>query len=197
LIGMRQSFDAQPDFEVIGSTTCPDTAVRLAATLQPDVAVLDMPARGMLPSAARRIAASCPEIRLVVLAASEHDDALREAASSAHGYALKSLSAAQLRAVTATVAGGGRYVAPDLTGNALEGTREAANSPVPLSRLTKRERAILQLVTRGLTNQEIGAQLNLAEKTVKHYLSSVLQKLGVRNRVEAALLAARSKRKRR
>jgi DNA-binding NarL/FixJ family response regulator len=113
-------------------------------------------------------------------------------AAGARGYVLKGVGAHDLLSVVRTVAAGGSYVSPSLAGRLLlamkaKGAEAAAKSP--LETLTEREEDILRLVAGGKSNKEVGRDLGLQEKTVKHYMTSILQKLQVRNRTEAALLA--------
>ncbi len=108
--------------------------------------------------------------------------------AGAHGYVLKGVSASELRAITRRVAEGEAYVTPALAAELLT---EFSRPPVPdsLSDLTARESEVLKLLSQGLTNREIGEHLHLAEKTIKHHMSNILQKLHVRTRTEAALMA--------
>jgi DNA-binding NarL/FixJ family response regulator len=120
----------------------------------------------------------------------DEDDLLAAMKAGASGYVLKGVSARQLVEVLHAAARGEVYVAPSLAGTLLrEMTRPRPADP--LAELTGRERDVLELVASGLGNQEIGAQLGLAEKTIKHYMTNILTKLQVRRRVEAALLAAK------
>jgi DNA-binding NarL/FixJ family response regulator len=124
-----------------------------------------------------------------MLTVSEDQDSLLNALKAgARGYILKGVSARDLVNAVRTVGGGDVYISPMLAGSLLF---EMAydNDVDPINSLTKHERDILNLVAKGLTNREIGEQLSLAEKTIKHYMTNVLQKLQVRSRVEAALLA--------
>jgi DNA-binding NarL/FixJ family response regulator len=103
---------------------------------------------------------------------------------------LKGVSARELASVVRSVSAGEVYVAPSLAFGLLREMSKARPSD-PLAELTTRERQVLELVASGLSNQEIGVKLGLAEKTIKHYMTNILTKLQVRSRVEAALLAAR------
>jgi DNA-binding NarL/FixJ family response regulator len=113
--------------------------------------------------------------------------------AGAHGYALKGVGASELVDIVRTVASGGSFVSPTLAARLLKAMQDpdrrdrlARNA---LASLAPREEQILELVAKGLSNKEVARQLDLQEKTVKHYMTSILQKLHVRNRVEAALLA--------
>ena len=109
--------------------------------------------------------------------------------AGARGYVLKGVTARDLANAVRVVAGGDIYISPALAGGILFELTAAKQDDDPLTTLTDRERDILSLVAEGLTNREIGENLHLAEKTIKHYMTNVLQKLHVRSRVEAALLA--------
>jgi DNA-binding NarL/FixJ family response regulator len=108
--------------------------------------------------------------------------------AGAKGYVLKGVAGRELRAILKSIHAGGTYLAPGLAYGAL---RELSRPKTanPIDELTSREREVLALVASGLSNAEIGGRLGLAEKTVKHYMTSILGKLGVSSRVEAALLA--------
>ena len=126
-----------------------------------------------------------------MLTVSEDQDKLLGAfKAGARSYVLKGVSAQELARVVRATAAGDAYVSPSLASEMLITlTRERA--PDPLQELTSREREILGLIGTGLTNREIGQRLSLSEKTIKHYVTNVLQKLQVRSRVEAALYASR------
>lgn len=109
--------------------------------------------------------------------------------AGARGYVLKGVTARDLANAVRVVAGGDIYISPALAGGILFELTANKQAHDPLTTLTDREREILQLVAEGLINREIGERLHLAEKTIKHYMTNVLQKLQVRSRVEAALLA--------
>ena len=192
LEGVVGSLRAAGDLEVLGAASDAEGALRLAREHLPDVALLDVTMPGGGLAAARDISAVCPATRIVMLTVSEDEDNLLTALQSgASGYILKGVSARDLIAAVRAVHNGEVYVSPALAGRLM---REMARPrpPGPLDELTVREREVLQLVAEGLSNQEIGRQLSLAEKTVKHYMTNILAKLQVRSRIEAALLAHRS-----
>lgn len=190
--GVAHSLAAEPDFEVVAQATSGEQAVELALRLRPAVALLDitMPGIGGI-AAAGQIAAALPGMRIVMLTVEENQDSLLAALKAgAHGYVLKGVSAAELRDITRRVAGGEAYVTPALAAELLaEFTRPRA--PDSFSDLTAREAEVLELLSDGLTNREIGERLHLAEKTIKHHMTSILQKLHVRTRTEAAVVALR------
>jgi DNA-binding NarL/FixJ family response regulator len=129
--------------------------------------------------------------RVAMLTASEADDDLMQAIKlGAQGYILKGVGAGELVDLVRELAAGRSYVSPGLAGRLLVAMRRRETVAVnPLDDLSKREEDILKLVAQGKSNREVGEALDLQEKTVKHYMTSILQKLQVRNRVEAAMLA--------
>lgn len=192
--GVVQTLRADPDIEVAGEGGSADDAVRLMRTLSPDVLLLDLTMPGGGLEAIRTILAQMPDAKILVLTASEHDDDLLTALErGARGYALKGLGGEDLGRVVRAVARGEGYVPPSLAAGFLAGAARAARAapapPSPLERLSEREREVLGLLSEGRSNREIGEQLHLTEKTVKHYVTGILQKLEVRNRTEAARLA--------
>lgn len=190
--GVAHSLAVDPDFAVMAQASSGEEAVRLAQDLVPDLVLLDvsMPGIGGI-EAARQIAAARPEVRIVMLTVAENEDSLMAALrAGAHGYVLKGVAAIELRTIVRRVASGEAYVTPVLASKMLA-ELSRPRDPDSLSELTKREIEVLELLSRGLTNREIGEQLHLAEKTVKHHMSSILQKLHVRSRTEAAVIALR------
>ncbi|MCA9920803.1 MAG: response regulator transcription factor [Anaerolineales bacterium] len=188
--GVAMTLNAEPDFEVVGQAKTGEEAYDMVSDLLPDVLLLDitMPGAGGV-AAARKIAAAWPVTRIIMLTVSEdQDDLMQVLKAGVRGYLLKGVSARELIQVVRMVAQGEVYISPSLAGGILFEMTQP-NEADPLNQLTERERQILKLVAGGLTNREIGEQLHLAEKTIKHYMTNVLQKLHVRSRVEAALLA--------
>jgi two-component system, NarL family, nitrate/nitrite response regulator NarL len=190
--GVMFTLGHNPDIQVVGEGENGRQAVELAQRLRPDVLLLDitMPESDGL-SAAAEVSRLLPDTRIVMLTASEEgDDLMAAMKAGARGYVVKGAGAGEIVQAVMAVAGGEAYITPRMAGNLLrEMTRKPSDDP--LAELTERERQVLELVARGMSNKEVGAELGLAEKTVKHYLTAVLQKLHVRSRVEAALLAQR------
>ena len=190
--GVIHTLDAELDLMVVGEAGSGEEALRLVEDLQPQVILLDiaMPGRGGIATA-EQICADHPEIQVLMLTVSENPDDLMQALKAgARGYVLKGVPGHQLVYAVRAVTEGEVFVSAPLAGTILY---EMTRGPVddPLEALTDRERDVLRFVGEGLTNREIGERLYLAEKTIKHYMTSVLQKLHVRSRVEAALLAQR------
>jgi DNA-binding NarL/FixJ family response regulator len=188
--GVVGSLGDAEGIEVVGEASDAGSALALARAELPDVIILDiaMPGGGLV--AAREIAAACPATRIVMLTVSEdEDDLLAAVKAGASGYVLKGAGASELVSVIRSVNAGEVYVAPALAWGMLREMQTPRTSP--FDELTEREREVLELVAEGLSNQEIGDRLGLAEKTIKHYMTNILGKLQVRSRVEAALLVAR------
>lgn len=189
--GVAQSLSGVPDFAVVGQAGSGEEAFLLVGSLLPDVLLLDvtMPGDGGIVTAGK-VAAAWPVVRIMMLTVAEDQDTLMAALKAgARGYVLKGVTARDLANAVRVVAGGDIYISPALAGGILFELTANKQASDPMTSLTDREREILQLVAEGLTNREIGERLHLAEKTVKHYMTNVLQKLQVRSRVEAALLA--------
>jgi two-component system, NarL family, nitrate/nitrite response regulator NarL len=175
-------------FDVVGEASMARDAVAQVREHQPDLALFDVSMPGSGIEAAREAHAASPGTAIVMLTVSEDEEDLRNAIEAgASGYVLKGVAGRELAAILRQVAGGDRYVSSRLAFAAL---RQATPNRTedPLAELTEREREILDLVAEGLSNAEIGERLVIAEKTVKHYMTSVLAKLGARSRVEAALI---------
>jgi two-component system nitrate/nitrite response regulator NarL len=189
--GVVASLSSDPTIDVVAEGSSAEEAVRLAEQHAPDVCLLDIAMPGGGLNAARDITAALPATKVVMLTVSEdEDDLLAAMKAGASGYVLKGAAASELIEVLSKVHSGDVYVAPGLAWGLL---REMSRPrPAPLKdELSAREREVLELVAEGLSNQEIGDRLGLAEKTIKHYMTSILGKLRVRSRVEAALLAYR------
>lgn len=198
--GVIQTLQAEADVEIVGQGTTAAEAVRLAGELLPDIILLDITIPGGGLAAAQSIAAAVPVTRIVMLTASAaEEDVLTALKAGARGYILKGVSGDELIKIVRDVYSGEAYVTPALAASLLS---EMRDKPVwqkpessPLDELTEREKQILEGVAAGLSNKEIAQQLYLSEKTIKHYMTNILQKLQVRNRVEAALLASSVSRK--
>lgn len=191
--GVARSLEESGRFTIVGQGGSADEAIRLAAEHDPDLILLDLSIPGGGLNAARAIGESAPEVKIVVLTASEADEDIMTALKAgAKGYVLKGVGSATLVDIVQGVADGESYVSPALAARLLTEMRGRGGSSVagesPLAGLTPREEEILRLVGTGQSNKEIGLKLDLQEKTVKHHMTRILSKLHVRNRTEAALL---------
>lgn len=191
--GVARALADDPAIEVAGQGEDADSAVALARQLKPDLVLLDlsMPGGGGV-EALRRIRASDTPPKVAILTVSEEDDdVMRALKAGASGYLLKGIGSRELVAIVKDLARGQTYVSPMLAGRILNAMREggAQKAANPIDDLSKREENILKLVAEGKSNKEVGLALDLQEKTVKHYMTSILQKLHARNRVEAAVIA--------
>jgi len=197
--GVANTLASCPDIDVVGQGSSAEDAVRLARDLTPDILLLDISMEGGGVNAVRAIAESDTAVKIVMLTVSEkEEDVLGSLKAGAQGYILKGVSARDLVSIVRAVQAGETYVTPGpAAGLLVEFQAEsltAGPSPSPLDELTERERQILELLATGSKNKEIGRELGLSEKTVKHYMTNILQKLHVRNRMEAALLAQKVER---
>lgn len=191
--GVANTLTAEADFEVVGQGANADDGLRLASELLPDVILLDISMEGGGINAARSIATACPVVTIVMLTISEDEESVLAALKAgARGYVLKGVSGPDLVRILRAVHSGEPYVSPTLAASLLVEWRGDAQTASqlqdPLADLTPRERQILEQVAMGRSNKEVADALYLAEKTIKHYMTNILQKLHVRNRVEAALL---------
>ena len=191
--GVALSLREAEGIEVVAECGSADEAVAAVAEHLPHIALLDISMPGGGIEAARRIGSEFPAVRVIMLTVSEQDDdVIRAIEAGAAGYVLKGIDADALVEIVRTVRSGGSYVSPSLAGRVLSamGAGGAPNAQRdPVSDLSWREEQILRRVARGSSNREIGEELGLQEATVKHYMTNILQKLHVRNRVEAAILA--------
>jgi two-component system, NarL family, response regulator DevR len=192
--GLRDLFDSHNDLEIVGeSSSAKDAEARIPA-LRPDVALLD----GRLPDGSgvevcRAIRSVDPAIKSIILTSYDDDEALFAAImAGASGYVLKQIIGVDLVDAVRKVANGQSLLDPSVTQRVLERIRSGGSSePAELQSLTPQERRILELITKGMTNRQIGGELFLAEKTVKNYVTSILSKLGMQRRTQAAVLASK------
>ena len=195
--GVVNALGKEPGLTVLAETDSGEQALELARRMLPDVVLLDISMPGWDGiMTAEKIAIACPATAIVMLTMSEQKDQLLAALKAgARSYVLKGVAPRELADVVRRAAAGEVYVAPSIASEMLISFTRAP-APDPLQELTERERDILRFIGQGLTNREIGERIFLSEKTVKHYVTNILQKLQVRSRVEAALLASRSAAKR-
>ena len=192
--GVHEMLSAEDDIEVVGEAgTAAEALARIPAT-RPDVAVLDV----RLPDGSgvevcREVRSRDESVKCLMLTSYADDEALFDAImAGASGYVLKDIRGAELLGAVREVAGGKSLLDPAATARVLERLRDGgAKADDRLARLTEQERRILELIGEGLTNRAIGERLHLAEKTIKNYVSSLLGKLGMQRRSQAAAFVAR------
>ena len=191
--GVARSLADDPGLLVVGEAQDAGSAVAMVEALRPDVVLLDlsMPGGGGIVALQKIMAFEKPPKVAMLTASEEDDDVMQALKAGALGYILKGVGSRDLVGVVKDLATGQSYVSPSLAARILNAMRTGAATKVanPIDDLSKREEDILKLVAAGKSNKEVGRVLDLQEKTIKHYMTSILQKLHVRNRVEAALLA--------
>ena len=190
--GFRMIIEARGDLEVVGEAEDGDEAARLAAELEPDIVLMDvrMPGVDGIEST-RQIVSSGSEARVLVLTTFDLDEYVYAAVrAGASGFLLKDVRPEDLVDAIRLVAEGNALLGPTVTRRLLEhfadGEPETAEA---IGGLTEREHEILQLVAQGLSNAEVAKKLFVSEATVKSHVSSILRKLGVRDRVQAVIAA--------
>jgi len=183
--GLRTFLDLQDDIEVVGEAVDGEEALAAAERLAPDVVLVDL----VMPKVdgidvIRRLGEHAPAARAIVLTSFIDDDRLFPVLrAGAAGYLLKDVQPQELVEAIRTVHGGGAVLHPKVAARLLS---DLATDP-----LTPREREVLVLIGRGMANKVIARELSLSEKTVKAHVSSILAKLGVNDRTQAALYAVR------
>ena len=191
--GLADLLHSAGDIEVVGESGSAQEAARRIPALRPDVAILD----ARLPDGngidvCRDVRAVDSSIKGLILTSYEDDEALFAAImAGAAGYVLKQIRGTDLVDAVRRVAAGQSLLDPAVTQRVLERIRSGVEQPRELKALTEQERRILEYVAEGLTNREIAGRCSCAEKTVKNYVSSVLAKLGLERRTQAAVLATR------
>jgi DNA-binding NarL/FixJ family response regulator len=191
--GLHDLLESEGDIEVVGESGSVREAIARIPALRPDVAVLD----GRLPDGSgidvcREVRSIDPNIKALILTSYDDDEALFAAIlAGAAGYVLKQIGGNDLVDGVRRVAAGQSLLDPTLTARVLERVRKGPEANEELAKLTDQERKILALIAEGLTNRQIGERLFLAEKTVKNYVSSILAKLGLERRTQAAVLASK------
>lgn len=190
--GVCSTLESEKHFSVVGQGASYEDAIALANELIPDIIFLDISMPGGGVNAARDIHIALPSIKLIMLTVSEDEkDVISALQAGAKGYILKGIGGKELINAVHSISRGETFINASLAANILLNTsNQGTDSPgSPLDKLNKRESSILKALERGLTNKQIADELFLSEKTIKHYMTSIMQKLQVKNRVEAALLA--------
>ena len=191
--GLRAMLEATGEIVVVGESGSAEEAASRIPALKPDVAVLD----GRLPDGSgievcRSIRSVDPSLRALILTSFDDDEALFSAImAGAAGYVLKEVRRSDLVNAIKLVAAGQSLIDPALTMRVLDRVRSGPKVAPELKELTEQEVKVLGFIAEGLTNRQIGERLFLAEKTVKNYVSTILGKLGLERRTQAAVLASR------
>jgi DNA-binding NarL/FixJ family response regulator len=196
--GLVALLGRRPDFQVVAEAGTVAEAVAEARRFHPDLVIMDV----RLPDgsgieACREIRAELPDTRVVILTSYPDEDAVLSAiVAGASGYLLKQVRARDLVAALQAVGRGESLLDPAVTGRVLDRIRRIATSDQPdeLAQLTAQEQKILLLVAEGKTNKEIAAEVFLSDKTVKNYVSSILAKLNLERRAQAAAYMAKVRR---
>ena len=194
--GVADILSTDPCITVVAEAKNAAEAMARVPATRPDVVVLDV----RLPdgdgvTVCRDLRAQMPDLGVVMLTSYSDDEALFQAIlAGASGYLLKQVLGQDLVTAVRTVAAGGSLLDPAATSAVLARMRRAAEPAGPVASLSDQERTVLDLIGEGLTNRQIGERMFLAEKTVKNYVSSLLSKLGLQRRTQAAVLASEHKR---
>lgn len=195
--GLRELLEGDGRIEVVGESGLAEEATRRIPALRPHVAVLD----GRLPDGSgidvcRDIRSVDPSIACLILTSYDDDEALFHAImAGASGYVLKQIRGNELIDAILRVAQGQSLLDPQVTARVLERLRGGHEEDGALAGLTEQERRVLMHIADGLTNRQIGQEMFLAEKTVKNYVSSILAKLGMERRTQAAVFASKLREK--
>jgi two-component system, NarL family, response regulator DevR len=191
--GLREMLEADGRLEVVGEAGTAEQALSRIPPTSPHVAVLDV----RLPDGdgievCREVRSRHPEVQCVMLTSFTDDEALFQAMlAGAVGYIPKQLKGAAIVDAVRRVAEGQSLLDPAVAARARDRLREQHKEDERLARLSAQERTILELIADGLTNRQIAERLNLAEKTVKNYVSNLLAKMGMERRTQAAVYATR------
>jgi two-component system, NarL family, response regulator DevR len=193
--GLVALLDRRPNFQVVAEAGTVEEAIAQAHLHQPDIVIMDVRLPdGSGVEACREIRADLPDTRVVMLTSFPDDEAVLSAiVAGAAGYLLKQIRARDLIAGLEAVGRGESLLDPAVTERVLARVRQIASGEIhdELSGLTPQERKILMLVAEGMTNKEIAAEIFLSDKTVKNYVSSILAKLNLERRAQAAAFVAR------
>ncbi|MFI7680413.1 response regulator [Actinophytocola sp. NPDC049390] len=195
--GIADLIGTTDDLEVVGEASGVAEALARVPQVNPDVAVLDvrMP-DGNGIELCRDLKSQLPELNCLMLTSYADDDALFDAImAGASGFVLKQVLGLDLLDAIRTVGAGGSLLDPRTTAALMNRIRREREEQNPLNALTEQERAVFDLIGEGLTNRQIGEKLFLAEKTIKNYVSHVLNKLGMQRRTQAAVLATELRKK--
>jgi two-component system, NarL family, nitrate/nitrite response regulator NarL len=204
LDGVKNALGQIVEFDIVGTGSTLSEAVYLAQTLKPDIMILDIGIQGGGIEAARQISKSEPTIKVIMFTASDRPDHVNAAiATGVMGYVLKGARSAELCECIRIVSKNKRYITPELAMTILSPSKSIPQTQngvqpdekVNISRkdFTSREIDVIQSLSSGKNNKAIAKELNLSEKTVKHHMSNIMEKLQVKSRLSAALLLSQWK----
>jgi DNA-binding NarL/FixJ family response regulator len=195
--GVACILKTEPVFDLVAVGAGCEDAVKITIEKSPDLLLLDIEELGSGIGAMKRIAVQSPSTKVIVMSASVQVERVFAVFDArARGYFLKSETGQALIQAVKAICNGGSYVTPSIAARVFEHARRRKSASAMRSglvSLTRRETGILNCVGLGLTNKEIAIRLGITEKTVKHYMTNIMSKLQVHNRVQAALIAHKSK----
>lgn len=194
LEGLVRIFSESRDFDVVGKGQTAADAVKIASTTSADIIVLDLNMPGDAFDAIKTISAGCPQTKVIAFTASVSiDHAVLALEAGAHGYVVKGATADELIHAIDAVMQGETFITQSFATRVITALRNASLRKLASQaiKLSVREEQIVRLLLKGKTNKEIANQLLISEKTVKHYMTILMQKLNARNRIEVVLAAQR------
>lgn len=192
LAGIAGIFKDIGSYNVVGLGNCADHVVKITRESAPDVIVVDLTMPGAVLEAISQVATENSKTKVLVFTASTSaDQAIAALEAGATGYVLKGCSEEELVTAVQAVSAGNTYISPSFASKVVTGLRNISQrrENADVLRLTAREDQVLRLLLRGMTNREIATDLSLSDKTVKHYMTILMQRLQVRNRIEVVLAA--------
>ena len=190
--GLSSLLQAKEDIEIVGEAEHGKLAVEQALKLQPDVVLMDvrMPIMDGV-AATRNLQQKAPNVKVLVLTTFDDDDYINQAMKfGAKGYLLKDTPSEELAQAIRAVNKGYTQMGPGLFEKVMTATSDVEAPPPELEQLTPREKEVLQLIAKGLNNREIAGKLFISERTVKNHVNSILSRLNLRDRTQAAIFAS-------
>jgi DNA-binding NarL/FixJ family response regulator len=183
---------SQREFKVVGTGATADDVIEISSRYQPNVSIVDLNMPGDVFDAISKVGTAAPKTKIIAFtAATGVESAIRALDAGANGYVLKGSSSSELLEAIETVQQNKIYLSQSFAGQVMTALREAAVRRVAVQavRLSSRESQIIGLLLRGQTNKEIATALEISERTVKHYMAILMQKLNARNRLEVVIAA--------
>ena len=192
--GLKAMLQAEADMEVVAETGSGLEVLRLVEKTNPDIVLLDARLPDLSgPEVCRRVTREHPAVRVVMLTTYTDDELVEECIlAGAHGYVVKDIERFRLKESLRSVGRGHSVLAPEVAGRIMERARAGQPAVPRIPDLNQSQAAILRFICRGLSNREIATEIHLSENTVKTHVQEIFRKLGVRNRVEAAITATKN-----